>query len=222
MEPIGLRVPQTHRDAIAAIRDMPDEQFEELKTDLAVVSPFVGTTGLIDQARQADGLANDQGQAIVLALLSLYAQLKFHGWTIDDLAAGVARSADLPSSDLDPDQLTQRLQALLGLESVETTGRALDLQTEHEHLFHSARILTDIRPVFGDSPKEPPSGALVIESLKIEYFDEGTPCSLYLSLSPMELRNLRDTVDRALEKADTVHDLLEQIGMSHFENETEA
>jgi hypothetical protein len=200
---------------------MTDEQFGELRESLAAVSPFAGTSGLIDQAQQADSLADDQGQAIVLALLSLYAQLKFHGWTSDDLAAGVARSGDLPSSDQDPDQLAQRLQALLDLESVETTGRALDIQTEHEHLFHSARILTDIRPVFGDDPKEPPSGALVIESLKIEYFDEGTPCSLYLSLSTAELRNLRDTVDRALEKADTVHDLLEQVGMSHFEDETE-
>lgn len=220
MESPGLRIPPAHIDAIAALRDMTGDQFEELKASLEEVSSFAGTSGLIEYAARAESLTAEDAQSIVLALLSLYAQLKFHGWTSEDLASGVSRSDDLPKPD-NPDQLAQRLQLLLDLDSVVTTGRALDLLTEHEHLFHSARILTDIRPVFGDDPKEPPAGALIIEALKVEYFDEGTTRSLYLALSRAELRNLRDTVDRALEKSDTVHDLLEQIGMSHFEAESE-
>lgn len=206
---------------MTALRDMAEEQFEELKTNLAQVSSFAGTSGLIEQASRAESLTPDEARSVVLSLLSLYAQLKFHGWTSGDLASGVARSDDLPRSD-NADQLAERLQTLLDLESIVTTGRALDLLTEHEHLFHSARILTDIRPVFGDDPKEPPTGALIVEALKVEYFDEGTTRSLYLALSRAELRNLRDTVDRALEKSDTVHGLLEQIGMSHFEAESES
>lgn len=221
MEPTGLRIPAAHQEAIAALRDMPDEQFADLNTNLAAVSAFAGASGLTEHASRTQNLTADEAQSIVVVLLSLYAQLKFHGWTSEDLASGVARSNDLPTSDSNPDELAQRLQTLLDLESVITTGRALDLLTEHEHLFHSARILTDIRPVFGDDPKEPPSGALIVEALKVEYFDEGTTCSLYLALSRAELRNLRETVDRALEKSDTVHDLLEQVGMSHFEADAE-
>jgi hypothetical protein len=221
MEPTGLRIPPAHREALTTLRSITEEQFDLLLENLVGVPPFAGASGLTDHASKTEGLAADEAQAVVLALLSLYAQLKFHGWTSEDLAVGVAHSDDLPKSDADPSKLAHRLQVLLDLESVVTTGRALDLLTEHEHLFHSARILTDIRPVFGDDPKEPPSGALIIEALKVEYFDEGGTQSLYLALSRAELRNLRDTVDRALEKSDTVHDLLEQIGMSHFEAESE-
>lgn len=222
MEPTGLRIPPAHRDAIAVLRSISDDQFEQLRANLADVPAFAGSSGLTAQASHTEGQTADEAQAIVLALLSLYAQLKFHGWTSEDLAVGVAHSSDLPESDDVPEKLAQRLQALLDLESVVTTGRALDLLTEHEHMFHSARILTDIRPVFSDDPKEPPSGALVIESLKVDYFDEGTTRSMYLALSTTELRNLRDTVDRALQKSDTVHDLLEQMGLPHFEAEPEA
>lgn len=220
MESTGLRIPQSHQDAIAALRDMTGASFDALQTALAEVSPFAGTSGLIERAGSPEGITAEEAQAIVLALLSLYAQLKFHGWTSADLSDGVARSSDLPDTD-DPDQLAQRLQVLLDLDSVVTTARALDLLTEHEHVFHSARILTDIRPVFGDDPSESPAGALIVEALKVEYFDEGRTCSLYLALSHSELRNLRDTVDRALEKSDTVHSLLNKMGMSHFEADVE-
>jgi hypothetical protein len=109
----------------------------------------------------------------------------------------------------------------LDLDSVTTTGRALDLLTEHEHVFHSARVLTDIRPVFGDDPAESPNGALVVESLKLEYFDEGATCSIYLALSHGDLRSLRDTIDRALGKSETIQGLLGQIGLPHFDAESE-
>ena len=174
MEPTGLRIPPAHRDALAALRSISEEHFELLLNNLAGVSPFAGASGLTDYACKTEGLTPDESQAVVLALLSLYAQLKFHGWTSEDLAVGVAHSGDLPESDADPSKLAHRLQTLLDLESVVTTGRALDLLTEHEHLIHS-HALTDIRPVFGDDPKEPPSGALIIEALKVEYFDEEAP-----------------------------------------------
>jgi hypothetical protein len=219
MEPTGMRIPPTHRDAIAALRDLADDQFEQLRANLDDAPAFAGASGLTEHASRGEGQTPDEAQSMVLALLSLYAQLKFHGWTSEDLANGVAHSSDLPDGAKEPQVLAQRVHALLELESVITTGRAIDLLTEHEHLFHSARVLTDIRPVFSDDPKEPPSGALVIESLKVEYFDEGSTRSLYLALSTAELRNLRDTVDRALEKSDTVHSLLEQVGLPHFEGE---
>src|SRR4029077_12763392 len=125
MEPAGLRIPPAHRDAIAALRDMTGDQFEELKANLEEVSSFAGTSGLIECAARAESLTAEDAQSIVLALLSLYAQLKFHGWTSEDLASGVSRSDDLPKPD-NPDQLAQRLQLLLDLDSVVTTGRALD------------------------------------------------------------------------------------------------
>jgi hypothetical protein len=220
----GFRIPPAHREAVAALRDMSDEQFDALKTGLAEASPFAGSSGLTAQVTGQNDLESSTVRSIVLVLLSLYTQLKFHGWTKEDLATGVSLSEDLPPSDGKSDasdKLAKRLEDLLDLESVVTTARALDLVTENEHLFHSARVLTDIRPVFGEDPKQPPSGALVAETLKVEYFDEGTIHSLFLSLSRGELQNLRDTVDRALMKSDTVHDLLEQIGLSHFDAEQE-
>jgi hypothetical protein len=213
---------------MARLRDLSEAEFNALKKGLEEASPFAGSSGLTAQASSGSGLEKESVQAIVLVVLSLYAQLKFHGWTIGDLATGVSSSEDLPlAADEGPEEvdmaarLADRLKVLLGLQSVVTTARALDLLTENEHLFHSARVLTDIRPVFSDDPKEAPKGALVTETLKVEYFDEGTINSLYLALSRAELQNLRDTVDRALAKSDTVHDLLEQIGLSHFDAEEE-
>jgi len=211
-----MRVPRAHQEAVTLIRDLSDEAFAELEKQLSSANAFCGISELTTRAAHVDALTSDDAQSVVLALLSLYAQLKFHGWTAADLAAGVARSRDLPETDVDPDSLERRLASLLALDAVGTTGRALDLLTEHEHVFHSARVLTDIRPVFGPNPTDPPNGALIVESLKIDYFDEGSTQSLYLSLSHSDLEDLRDTISRALEKSDTVRELLDGMGLSYF------
>ncbi len=223
MDLTGFRIPPAHRDAALALREMPDDQFANLSAAFEAASPFTGSAELTEQVAGRSGLDEAVVRDVVLISLSLYSQLKFHGWTKSDIATGVSKSDDLPgldeASDVDEVQarLASRIEHLLSFESIVTTARALDLLTENEHLFHSARVLTDIRPVFGEDPAQPPKGALVTETLKLEYFDEGTIQSTFIALSRSELKNLRDIIDRALSKSDTVHELLEQIGLSHFD-----
>jgi hypothetical protein len=43
----------------------------------------------------------------------------------------------------------ERLSTLLNLECLLLAARAMDIGTEHDRVFHDARIFTDVRPVFG-------------------------------------------------------------------------
>ena len=52
----------------------------------------------------------------------------------------------------------------MGLDS-----KADDLRTEDERVFCTAKILTDLRPVFGSHVEDGPHGMIVVHLLKIGY-----------------------------------------------------
>jgi hypothetical protein len=87
-------------------------------------------------------------------------------------------------------------------------------------VFHSARILTDIRPVFGRDADVPPIGAVIAHVLKIDYFSQGDSGSLYVSLNNRDLELLRNLVDRAFTKLKTLRAVLESTGLPFDEAES--
>ncbi len=111
---------------------------------------------------------------------------------------------------------------MLSIESLATTASAVDVQTQHERPFHSARVFTDIRPVFGEDATVAPTGAVLSNVLKLEFFGEsGRIQSRYFALDHADVKFLRDVLDRALDKTATLKAFLGATGLSHFEHERE-
>src|SRR5207248_1557328 len=68
-----------------------------------------------------------------------------------------------------------RLDLLLRLESIRLRSKVLELSFEGSQVFHSARIVTDLRPVFALNSGLDVKGLMVVHNLKLEYFTgEGT------------------------------------------------
>ncbi len=93
--------------------------------------------------------------------------------------------------------------ALLGAEAFTLTAKAQDLQTDDERTFCRARILTDLRPVFGTNIEDGPKGMVIIHLLKLGFHQasERHHDEFYVALDADDLQTLKKVVERAQSKA---------------------
>lgn len=214
----SLRVPPAHKAALQWFCNLDAARADELLLALDRVESFLPIDDV--QARFASAIGQDENaRPLVRAGLSLATQTKYHGWSSARVAEGVASSPDLDVPADARDQVASRLARLIEARAVATTARAADLQGDHERIFHDARVLSDIRPVFDLDLDGPPTGAVVNQELKIEYFEGDRLREIFIALDRADLDRLKDLVDRAIKKNDAIQDLLRTAGMTYFDAE---
>jgi hypothetical protein len=134
--------------------------------------------------------------------------------SVQDLAKDVAIAArDIPNFVIGEGvDLSKRLAELLAMESLNTTAlKAKELQLESERTFCEARVITDIRPVFGESFDDPPT-MMIVHNLKIGFHEPGHK-DIYVALDAADISALQKTLQRAEEKAKKLHSILESTGL---------
>jgi hypothetical protein len=215
-----LRVPRPHRPALQKLLELSEEQSGALLACFEDLPSFLPSSELAAKASEVVDLSPDDAEALVRVVLSLSSQRKYHGWAAKDLAGQVATSADLELDNAQQELLTGRLVRLLQADSLASTARAIDVQTEHQRVFHDARVLTDVRPVFDDEPAIRPSGAVITHTLKVDYFESGEFREIYIALDHADLVRLESVVDRALAKTKSTEQLLDGTELKLFNMET--
>jgi hypothetical protein len=117
-------------------------------------------------------------------------------------------------------ELRCRLERLLQSgEALAITAKALSILSDHEHPFLGARILSDIRTVFRANLTDTPAGAVTIHMLGMHYLDGHSHKDIFLALDLKDLHQLRETIDRALEKEKHLHETLSRSKILHLEVE---
>jgi hypothetical protein len=100
--------------------------------------------------------------------------------------------------------------------SLSVTTKALDVLTSQDRVFYSARILTDLRPVFNESG-DAIEAAVIIHNLCIHYGHDDDHWDFYVALDTSDIQSLRDVLDRADKKAGSVEELLRRSGVSYLD-----
>lgn len=168
---------------------------------------------------------------IIETLVSLHGVRTNWNLAIPELAELVThastRDAGLELADEERERLEGRLALLLEVDSLDATSKALDATSkaldvllESEHTLHDARIITDVRPVFGQNAEKPPTGVMVIHTLKISYHDESEEVKeLYVAMGAGDIGALDADLDRANQKAESLRRMLEPTGVSYIDTE---
>lgn len=195
----ALNVPKRDRTALALMRELPDDVFVKLVSDLQqspTASPSIA------------GLSLEQSAGAFEAITSLhrvraYSEVSTSEF-ISDVCESLREHGDLPPSE-EP-KFRTRLAQVLDIEVLSVAGKAVALHTEYENLFCSARILTDARPVFGADPSAPPSAMIIMHTLKLDYHSgsAGHIHEFYVALGSHDIGELQDVLMRAQQKADSL------------------
>ena len=129
---------------------------------------------------------------------------------VDDLADAIMSSGmqNLALAEADRARFVQNMHKLLGVEALSFLAKANALQAEHERLFHDAKILTDLRPVF-HAPDDPPVDMIVEYTLKVVFHDGSRRHrEIFMAMDENDISRLKKAIERAEKKAASLKALL--------------
>jgi hypothetical protein len=198
-----LTIPPTHRPGIDALLSLPPGDVDQLVEVLSALSDAASPRAVAAHvAAHMPSMSSSIAESIVGALYSLYAVQNSMESASAELAEEVTAAAERTPLQKTVERAgrehaVQTLSKLLGISRMAEKTKALDLLSEFDRNFHSARILTDIRPVFGDDPAKPPQEAYITHTLKITYHENRDTKNSFYALDSDDLRELGEAIERA-------------------------
>jgi hypothetical protein len=191
-----LSIPKKDRRGLVILLKIPDKAFQAimLKLDRSPVS-----------IPKIDSLSAEDSELLFDAIKTLYRVHAHHDEiSLDEFVSDICEALREHSEliiDEEP-RFRDRLENILKINAPRIAAKAISIGYEYEHLFCSARIITDARPVYGDNVSESPAAMVITHNLKITY--HGAPGELkeiFIGLGSEDIRELRTVLDRAEEKA---------------------
>jgi hypothetical protein len=214
----SVRIPPPFIGSLTTLKDLPAAEADALIAALSTAEPTLKADALADSVLPGVAtLDRDQAVELVRVLTSLTALRRINDWSIEQTAEGVARSEDLTTPEDQRSDFADRVARAMHTRSVRLLGKATDMAMEHDKVFIGSRILTDLRPIFGDELSGGPDGAVITHTLKIEFVhDEGSIGNTYIVLDSQDVKVLKAALDRAEQKADAMKSMLSKVDVSYL------
>lgn len=153
-----------------------------------------------------------------LSLLgSLFLFGEEHGLPPAAIAVAVSKAIEAEaikdwSDDVEREQFVEFLTEALSLRlAIGVSAKALDVLVQDPHPLASARIITELRPVFLEESEDMTIAAgMIVHSLKLSSMtSDGSREDLYVSMDCLDLQELKEVIDRAMKKAKALQAMFE-------------
>ncbi len=200
---------------LATIRDTSPQTLAEISDRLRTVNPRpMRPKELHREITEVLGSDNlDAANRIMRPLLALQSILRQRRLSADEAIEAVRIALESASPAWEPAQLDRWRQVesafkkLLTAPAVRLVSTTLDLLYEHENLLQSARVVTDIRPVFSEDASYI-EGSVVSHTLRLRYDSTEGDHSISVAMDEADIRELKRQCERALVKAQTARTLM--------------
>jgi hypothetical protein len=153
-----------------------------------------------------EGGATDALLRQLLGLYALIGRLRIKPEQVMKHAREGIEAAQPPWNKEEIDAWTEReslLKELILTGAVRVVAKTLDLSYEYANVLQTARIITDVRPVF--TPEATAiDGAIISHKLFIRFYNVEGQKTFTMTLDEDDVKNLRNQCDRALQKASTI------------------
>lgn len=218
----SIEVPQRHTEALRFLAMADEDTAKQIQNTLLVAENCTSVSALEAALSNINGISRQNAENLVASLLSLDSLRISHKYSSDDLAAAVSEARQLDLEAPDKKNLSSRLSWALEQVAVREIAKAADLAGERPNTYHTGRILTDIRPLFGDEAKEPLQAAVINQTLRIEYFNQrGELESIFIALSDADIADLMRIANRALVKSSTLREFLVGVNIRAIQVEAD-
>lgn len=215
MADLQLRVPQPFVEALRWLGTTDEYPAFANAVGSSEETPIEQLLAGLRELREAD-----KALQALRALRELTALSRSHPAAPEDVVEALTQDPNLEFEGELRKQFHDRLLEALRWPLLILLNRAVDLTAATEHDYARARIVSDIRPVFGDDPAVRPTEAVVIHNLELSYWQDDRYNALYISLDSEDLRQLQEVVQRAVQKDHTLTSVLTQSALRRVGRET--
>lgn len=232
-----LNIPEEYRFGVSKIRTLNEQSARNIRQALDKVTGVhpqgepATTVQPEDAALSAVTSVSKENPAdlkkIAEALVALYGVKSVREISVEEFADDVC---DAMESLADPElrlphaeraEFKNKLLILLGSEVLGLASKAHDLATEDERTFCHARIITDLRPVFGPMIEDGPKAMVVVHLLKLAYHQGNEKHQqFYVALDANDLQAMRKLIDRAEAKAKSLKSTISDIRLLGISGES--
>ncbi|SRR6266404_3042059 len=222
-----ITIPEPYESGLATIVGLSDDSVSELVSALRTIPAKLFPYTLAHEiSPNVQSIPVDDLREVIETLQSLYLTKVYHEVPANVMADDIAEAAtenglseQLKLSGLDRDKFRDRLATLLSIESLEILAKALGILRNNQNVFHEARIISEIRPVFGSNVEEPPPAAVLLHMLNITCHGTDGHKEFFIALDTDDIEVLRDVIDRAETKAESLKVMLNKAGTTYLETE---
>ena len=217
-----LTIPERHRNGVVKLLKLSEDSFSQMVSALEGVGPKLFPDNLSSQMiSKIKGVSPEDVSEIITTIMSLSSHRMHDDSTAEELAEQVVQAAieaNIPiKSDKERITFKDRLLKFFELNTLFVSAKALGILLSNENLFCSARILTDIRPVFGTDPTVAPTAVVMVHMLDLGYHKDGELKHLYIAMDSLDIEILREVLDRADLKTETLKPLIKKAGVEFLD-----
>lgn len=207
--PIKLGIPDRYASSLAEFLRLSPEELAAFLGALRDEQPTLRESDLARSIEERLSLGGTKVREIVRLLASLYVAQDQTDEEIGDFVAALRSAAESSGKDdLQPTDWTAYQAAIIEALSSDTAlavaAKAAGVMNDHARAYCHARILTDLRPVFGSNVEQSPAAMVVIHTLKIVYHEEGEHKDFFVAMDSDDVVQLVGVLDRAFKKEDSL------------------
>ena len=209
-----FNLPERLKAPLLTLAGCSPEQVEELYGHLKSMDLAMLDTRFTRQiASELKQWEKEKAESVVGALVTL---CSFHARTHeskDEFIANVIEAVkqSTPADKFSPEvesSLGERVSRFLVLSALDVSAKAAGVLTDHQRVFATARILSDVRAVFPEDASLGPAAAVIDHMLRITFLEAGETANFFVALDSADLAILSKTVERAKKKDEALRKLI--------------
>lgn len=219
------RIPNDRLKAFFKLVELNDNSYQELMASFSNSTPLYKPDKLISKlVAETSSISRDDAEDIIATVMPLY-RLQIESTLsipdfVDEFCKSIEQSAvDKKVIDGQLNDLKKRLIEILNVKSIAIASRAIEIISEHEHVFSDSRVFTDVRPIFTQNPQDTPEVTVIIHNLKISYFDDKKNKEFFIALDSTDLQKLIDVLERSKTEAESVRAFLKKANLTQIHAE---
>jgi hypothetical protein len=200
-----IDIPEEHKPWLKELIELPEASAQQLLDALKSANPTLSPESLASQIAPNVHISAERVRGIVLVLVSLsatcyYFDVPAEKWVEDVIRAAGEAGLQL-GDESEVEAVRKRLNAFLSVDnSLGVTSRAAYILAQHKNPFISARILTDMRPVYTGGNDPVPRAGMIVHTLELISSTDNRKLSHFIAMDSRDLRILRGVVERAILK----------------------
>ncbi len=207
-----LTIPDAYKQSLKKLLSLSPEVRQRFLEAIKASKPTLMLPHFAKLVGQSAGISVPDAVGYLSLLGSLFLYGESQGLRPAAIAAAVSKGIDADaikdwSDDSEREQFVEFLTEALGLRpGIGVSAKALDVLLQDPHPLTSARIITELRPVFLEKSEAMTIEAgMIVHSLKLSSFrSDGSEEDYYVSMDSLDLREFKQVIDRAMKKEESL------------------